>query len=43
MFTLFAGYNLFTVFKLQVLQYNDLSSKAETGIKRKDTLIPRRG
>lgn len=42
-FTLFAGYNLFTVFKLQVLQYNDLSSRAELGIKRKDTLIPRRG
>jgi cell division protein FtsI (penicillin-binding protein 3) len=42
-FALFAGYNLFTVFKLQVLQYNDLSSRAENGIKRKDTLIPRRG
>ena len=42
-FTLFAAYNLFTVFKLQVLQYNDLSSRAENGIKRKDTLIPRRG
>ena len=42
-FALFAAYNLFTVFKLQVLQYNDLSSRAENGIKRKDTLIPRRG
>jgi cell division protein FtsI/penicillin-binding protein 2 len=42
-FTLFAAYNLFTVFKLQVIQYNDLSSRAESGIKRKDTLVPRRG
>jgi cell division protein FtsI/penicillin-binding protein 2 len=42
-FTLFGAYDLFTVFKLQVLQYDDLSSRAESGIKRKDTLVPRRG
>lgn len=42
-FTIFGLYNLFTVFKLQVLQYNDLSTRAEERIKRKETLIPRRG
>lgn len=43
LFTAFGLYNLATVFKLQVLQYNDLSTRAEERIKRKETLIPRRG
>jgi cell division protein FtsI/penicillin-binding protein 2 len=42
-FTIFGLYNLFTVFKLQILQYNDLSTRAEQRIKRKETLVPRRG
>jgi cell division protein FtsI/penicillin-binding protein 2 len=43
LFTLFGGYNLFTVFKLQVLQHGALSAKAESRIKWKDTILPRRG
>lgn len=43
LFTLFGGYNLFTVFKLQVLQYTDMSTRAEERIKRKETIQPRRG
>ncbi len=42
-FTVFGLYNLFTVFKLQILQYNDLSTRAEERIKRKETIVPRRG
>ena len=42
-FTVFGLYNLFTVFKLQILQYNDLSARSEQRIKRKETLVPRRG
>src|SRR3954467_13807529 len=42
-FTLFGLYNVFTVFKLQVLQHSDLSVMAEQRIKWKDTILPRRG
>lgn len=42
-FTVFGLYNLFTVFKLQVLQHSDLSVMAEERIKWKDTILPRRG
>lgn len=42
-FTIFGGYNLFTVFKLQVLEYKNLSTLAEDRIKRKETIYPRRG
>lgn len=41
--TLFAAYNGVTVFRVQVLQYQDLSNMAESRIKWKDTLMPRRG
>ncbi|HEX9989601.1 MAG TPA: penicillin-binding protein 2 [Chloroflexia bacterium] len=42
-FTIFAIYNLKTVFSLQVLQHTDLAEKAEGRIKWKDTLYPTRG
>ncbi|MEO8285941.1 MAG: penicillin-binding protein 2 [Chloroflexota bacterium] len=42
-FTVFGMYNIFTVFKLQVLQHGDLSAKAEERIKWKNTILPRRG
>jgi cell division protein FtsI (penicillin-binding protein 3) len=42
-FTVFALYNLFTVFKLQVLQHGNLSAMAEQRIKWTDTILPRRG
>jgi cell division protein FtsI (penicillin-binding protein 3) len=42
-FTVFGVYNLFTVFKLQVLEHSKLSEKAESRIKWKDTIQPRRG
>jgi cell division protein FtsI/penicillin-binding protein 2 len=43
LFTLFAAYNGVTVFRVQVLQYQDLSNMAESRIKWKDTLMPGRG
>ncbi|HKP52159.1 MAG TPA: penicillin-binding protein 2 [Chloroflexia bacterium] len=42
-FTLFAGYNAWKVFSVQVLDYGRLSTMAEGRIKWKDTLVPRRG
>jgi cell division protein FtsI/penicillin-binding protein 2 len=42
-FSAFGLYNLFTVFKLQVLQHSDLSVMAEQRIKWTDTILPRRG
>lgn len=42
-FALFGLYNLFTVFKLQVIEHGELSDKAEARIKWKNTILPRRG
>lgn len=42
-FTIFAGYNTWKVFSVQVLDYERLSTMAEGRIKWKDTIAPRRG
>ena len=42
-FTIFAGYNAWKVFSVQVLDYTKLSTMAEGRIKWKDTLVPNRG
>ncbi|MDQ3929420.1 MAG: penicillin-binding protein 2 [Chloroflexota bacterium] len=42
-FTFFGVYNGWKVFSLQILQHDDLASKAEVRIKWKDTIAPRRG
>ncbi len=42
-FTVFAGYNTWKIFSVQVLDYSKLSTMAEGRIKWKDTLTPRRG
>lgn len=43
LFAIFGVYNAKTLFSLQVLQHDDLSTKAETRIKWKDVLSPSRG
>src|SRR6187401_1604322 len=42
-FTIFALYNAWKVFSVQVLEYDRLSTMAEGRIKWKDTIPPRRG
>jgi cell division protein FtsI (penicillin-binding protein 3) len=42
-FTLFAGYNAWKVFSVQVLDYGRLSTMAEGRIRWKDTIVPKRG
>ncbi len=43
LFIAFGVYNGYTVFSLQVLQFSSLSAKAESRIKWKDTIPPKRG